>query len=282
MRFATIVEDDRLSVAVVRDRSCLVLALPEPGFASLRDIAARGAVGLQHVDGWVRSQPEAAYRSIDDVVLGPVIPDPGAIYTVGHNYLASGERRAADDGRPLIYGKAPTSVSGEGAVVTWDRAVTANVDAECELGVVIGEMAVAVDPEDAMGHVFGYTCINDISSRDPWLDGDQWLLGKSLPGFCPVGPTLVTADEVDPADLRLGCTVNGVPIQDDRTARMRYSIAEIVSFLSRHLTLQPGDLIATGTPERLNGPRGPERRLDPGDVVKVWIEGVGELTTRIA
>ena len=106
-------------------------------------------------------------------------------------------------------------------------------------------------------HVFGYTCINDVSSRDPWLDGDQWLLGKSMPGFCPVGPWIVTADELDPTDLRLGCTINGVAIQDGRTSDMRFGIAEIVSFLSRHVTLRRGDLIATGTPARL--PRRPDR-----------------------
>ena len=109
-------------------------------------------------------------------------------------------------------------MAGHGAVLTWDRTLTANVDAECELGVVIGAPATDVAARDAMAHVFGYTCINDVSSRDAWLDGDQWLLGKSMPGFCPVGPWVVTADELDPADLRLGCTINGVAIQDGRTS----------------------------------------------------------------
>jgi 2-keto-4-pentenoate hydratase/2-oxohepta-3-ene-1,7-dioic acid hydratase in catechol pathway len=160
--------------------------------------------------------------------------------------------------------------------------VTDNVDAECELGIVIGTAARNVAAEAALGHVFGYTIVNDVSSRDPWLDGDQWLLGKSLPGFCPVGPWIVTPDELDPADLQLGCTINGEPIQDGRTSAMRFSIAEIVSFLSHHLTLLPGDLIATGTPARLPSPPGPDRRLRPGDIVTAWIEGIGELTTHIA
>jgi 2-keto-4-pentenoate hydratase/2-oxohepta-3-ene-1,7-dioic acid hydratase in catechol pathway len=167
-------------------------------------------------------------------------------------------------------------------VVTWDRALTANVDPESELGVVIGERAVAVAPEDAMRHVFGYTCINDMSSRDPWLDGEQWLLGKSMAGFCPVGPGIVTRDELDPADLRLGCTLNGIAIQDGRTAQMRFSIAELVAYLSHHVALRPGDLIATGTPSRLGGPLGPDRHLQAGDVVTVWIEHIGELITTIA
>ena len=130
--------------------------------------------------------------------------------------------------RPLIYGKAASSVVGDGATIAWDRSLTANVDAEVELGVVIGTTASNVDPADAMAHVLGYTIVNDVSSRDPWLDGDQWLLGKSMPGFCPVGPRLVPADELDPSDLRLGCTINGEPIQDGRTSDMRFSVAEIV------------------------------------------------------
>ena len=134
----------------------------------------------------------------------------------------------------------------------------------------------------ADGAVFGYTIVNDVSSRDPWLDGDQWLLGKSMAGFCPVGPWIVTADELDPSDLRLGCTINGEPIQDGRTSDMRFSIAELIAFLRRHVELRPGDLIATGTPARLATPPGPERHLEPGDVVTCWIEGIGELTTHVA
>jgi 2-keto-4-pentenoate hydratase/2-oxohepta-3-ene-1,7-dioic acid hydratase in catechol pathway len=198
------------------------------------------------------------------------VSKPGAIYTVGLNY--DGPGAAPRPERPLIYGKAPSSVSAHGATLTWDRDLTPNVDAEVELGVVIG-----VD-----SGVFGYTIINDVSSRDPWLDGDQWLLGKSMPGFCPVGPVIVTADELDPTDVRLGCTINGVAIQDGQTSDMRYSIPEILEYLGRHVRLEPGDLIATGTPVRLEGELGPDRHLQPGDVVTCWIEGIGELTTTVA
>jgi 2-keto-4-pentenoate hydratase/2-oxohepta-3-ene-1,7-dioic acid hydratase in catechol pathway len=210
------------------------------------------------------------------------VPTPGAIYTVGLNYANRVEAAAARPPRPLIYGKAASSVVGDGATLRWDRSLTANVDAEVELGVVIGTAAWNVDPPEAMAHVLGYTIVNDVSSRDPWLDGDQWLIGKSMPGFCPVGPGLVSADELDPSDVRLGCTINGESIQDGRTSDMRFSVAEIVSFLSRHLELRPGDLIASGTPARLSAPPGPDRRLQPGDDVVCWIDGIGELTTHIA
>ncbi len=256
--------------------------MPDEGLGSLRAIAASGEDGLQRVRKWVEREPERAYRPLDDVELGPAVPDPGAIYTIGLNYAVPGETDDVKPPRPLVYAKLPTAVTGHRSVVTWDRSLTANVDPEAELGVVIGEQAAAVKPEDAMRHVFGYTCINDMSSRDPWLDGDQWLLGKSMAGFCPVGPWVVTRDEVAPDDLRLGCTINGVAIQDGSTAQMRFSIAEVVSYISRYTVLRPGDLIATGTPARLAGRMGPERHLQAGDVVTVWIEHIGELTTTIA
>jgi 2-keto-4-pentenoate hydratase/2-oxohepta-3-ene-1,7-dioic acid hydratase in catechol pathway len=195
---------------------------------------------------------------------------PGAIYAVGLNYDGPGAAPRPD--RPLIYGKAPSSVAAHGDTLTWDRELTPNVDAEVELGVVIG----------VAGGIFGYTIVNDISSRDPWLDGDQWLLGKSMPGFCPVGPVIVTADEFDPTDVRLGCTINGEPIQDGQTTDMRFSIAEVIDYLGRHLRLEPGDLIVSGTPPRLATPPGRDRHLQPGDVVTCWIEGIGELTTSVA
>ena len=283
MRLATIVVGGRPSVAVVRAGRYLPLAMGDPALdTSVRAIAGSGPQGLQRIDAWVAKQPDDAYRSMAGVELGPAVSDPGAIYTVGLNYRTPGDAGTGGPLRPLIYGKASASVAGDGAVLTWDRALTSNVDPECELGVVIGASALAVGPEDAMELVFGYTCINDISSRDPWLDGDQWLLGKSMAGFCPVGPWVVTRDEVTPDHLRLGCTINGVAIQDGNTGQMRFSIAEVVSYLSRHTLLRPGDLIATGTPARLAGPMGPDRHLETGDAVAVWIDQIGELRTTIA
>jgi 2-keto-4-pentenoate hydratase/2-oxohepta-3-ene-1,7-dioic acid hydratase in catechol pathway len=210
------------------------------------------------------------------------VAEPGAVYAIGRNYRVPGEVPADAPARPLVYGKATSSVAHHDATLTWDRELTANVDAEVELGVVIAERAWQVPPGGAMRYVFGYTIVNDISSRDPWLDGDQWLIGKSMPGFCPVGPWVVTIDELDPTNIRLGCTINGVAIQDGTTADMRFSIPDVIAFLSRHVVLRPGDLIATGTPPRLAGPLGPERHLQVGDEVTAWIEGIGELTTTVA
>ena len=264
MRLATIIDGGLPRPVVVRDDRVLPIAQP------LNELAARGLAGLPRVEAWVDVQPAASWRALERVRLGPAVAEPGAIYTVGLNY--DGPGAAPRPERPLIYGKAVGSVAGHGATLAWDRTVTDNVDAEIELGVVIG----------SNGSVFGYTCVNDISARDERLDGDQWLLGKSLPGFCPVGPWIVTADDFDPSDLRLTCTINGEAIQDDRTSRMRFGIPEILAFLGRHLELRPGDLIATGTPVRLTTPPGSSRRLRPGDTVTVSVEGIGELTTTIA
>ncbi len=279
MRLATIATDQGPAVAVVRDGTVIRLAT-ELDLGSMRDICAQGRPAMDRIRAWIDRDPSPGL-ALDEAALGPAVPDPGAIYTVGLNYAASDGPDPDRPQRPLIYGKAAAAVGGDGATVRWDRSLTANVDPECELGVVIGAEAGEVAASDAMGHVFGYTCINDISSRDEWLDGDQWLLGKSMPGFCPVGPWIVTADALDPRDLRLGCRINGIPVQEGRTSHMRFAIPEIVAFLSRHVRLRPGDLIATGTPARLAGPLGPDRHLEPGDEVTVWIEGIGELRSAI-
>jgi 2-keto-4-pentenoate hydratase/2-oxohepta-3-ene-1,7-dioic acid hydratase in catechol pathway len=271
MRLATILVDGRPQAAVVRDDDRVIpIDRQATGLAGIRAVAAGGQAALDRLQAWLDAQPSGAGRPLDAVTLGPAVPDPGAIYTVGLNY--DGPGAAPRPERPLIYGKAASSVASHGATLAWDRDVTDDVDAEVELGVVMG----------ANGSVFGYTCINDVSARDERLDGDQWLLGKSMPGFCPVGPWIVTVDAFDPANVALRCTIDGVPIQEGRTSSMRFGIAEIVVYLSQHLELRSGDLIATGTPVRLATPPGPGRRLQPGDTVTVSIEGIGRLTTTIA
>ena len=282
MRLATIIREDEPVAALVEDGLVLPLLIDEPWLRNVRGIVWSGSDGVARVRSWAELADPSAYRGLDEVELGPAIPDPGAIYTIGLNYRTPGEAPGEVPPRPLVYGKAVSSVGAHRGILRWDRSLTSNVDPEVELGVVIGATAAAVPARDAMDHVFGYTVINDVSSRDPWLDGDQWLVGKSMPGFCPVGPWVVTADALDPRDLRLACAVDGAAVQDDRTSSLRYSIAEVVSYLSRHVTLRPGDLIATGTPARLTTPPGPDRHLEPGDVVTAWIEGIGELTTTIA
>ena len=280
MRLACVLDGGWRDV-VVRDDRYLVLGTGDGSLDTVAAIAATGPSGPRRVGAWIDAQPSAAWRPLDAVeAIGPPIR-PGAIYTIGDNYRRPDEEPGTGPPRPLVYGKAPSSIAGHDGALSWDRSITGRVDAECELGVVIGVGGRRIDVADALRHVLGYTVVDDVSSRDPWLDGDQWLLGKSMAGFCPIGPCLVTADELDPVDLRLGTAINGIAIQDGRTSDMRFGVAEIVAFLSRHVGLSPGDLIATGTPARLAGPLGPDRHLEPGDVIDTWIEGIGRLTTLV-
>jgi 2-keto-4-pentenoate hydratase/2-oxohepta-3-ene-1,7-dioic acid hydratase in catechol pathway len=281
MRIATALLDDHAELVAIRDGRAIALPPTDAAFTSMRSLAAAGAPAVERLRAWLGSVPAGAGEPLASVELDAAVPDPGAIYTIGENY-ASDVASAARPDRPLVYAKATASVGAPGAMLSWDRSLTANVDAEVELAVVIGREAWRVQASEAAGHVLGFTCIDDISSRDPWLDGDQWLLGKSMPGFCPVGPWVVTPDELDIRRLRLGCAINGTPIQDGSTADMRTPIAEAIAYLSRHVVLRPGDLIATGTPARLPGPLGPDRHLEAGDEVAAWIEGIGVLRTYVA
>jgi 2-keto-4-pentenoate hydratase/2-oxohepta-3-ene-1,7-dioic acid hydratase in catechol pathway len=281
VRLATILVDGRPRPAVVRDDDRVIqVDTRATGLPGIRALAAGGFTAMERLTAWLDEQPLDAGSPLANVTLGPAVPDPGAIYTVGLNY--DGPGAAPRPEQPLIYGKAAGSVAGHGATLAWDRTISDDVDAEIELGVVIGAPAFRVSPAEAMDHVFGYTCINDVSARDERLDGDQWLLGKSMPGFCPVGPWIITADAFDPANVGLRATIDGEPIQEGRTTQMRHGIAEVIAYLSQHLELRPGDLIATGTPPRLATPPGPGRRLRAGDTVTVSVEGIGRLTTTIA
>ena len=181
---------------------------------------------------------------------------------------------------PVIFTKAPTTVSGP--VRRHRRSIaqaTQQVDWEVELGVVIGTSGRNINKADALRHVFGYTVINDLSARDLQQQHMQWFKGKSLDGFCPMGPVVVTADEFgDPQAKRLQLRVNGVTKQDGSTANMIFPVDVIIEWLSKGLTLEAGDIIATGTPEGVGMGRTPQEFLQNGDVVETEVEGIGILT----
>lgn len=214
-------------------------------------------------------------------LLAPV-PRPEKIICVGLNY----RDHAAEVGKPLpaepvLFGKFPNSVAGPGAAVRIPP-VTEQVDYEGELGVVIGRTAWNVPTGEALSYVFGYTVLNDLSARDLQRRFGQWTRGKAIDGFLPMGPWLVTPDEVgDPQALAIRTIVNGEVLQDSSTAQMVFGVAELVSFISQTVTLEPGDCIATGTPAGVGFVRQPPRFLHPGDEVAVEIERVGRLVTRI-
>jgi 5-carboxymethyl-2-hydroxymuconate isomerase len=180
--------------------------------------------------------------------------------------------------RPLVFTKFPTSVIGDGDAIEVDRALTQRVDWEVELAVVIGRTMRKVAVEDALTHVFGYTVANDVSARDLQFADGQWVRGKSLDTFCPLGPVIVTADEIgDPQALGLRTRVNGETVQESTTAEMVFGVAELLAFCSRSFTLEPGDVVLTGTPWGCGEFMDPPRSLQAGDVVEVEIDGIGTL-----
>jgi len=218
------------------------------------------------------------------------IPRPTKnVFCLGLNYAAHAKESSQARGRetkiptvPVIFTKAPTTVTGPYEDVPVDRQATQQVDWEVELGVVIGRSGRNIAAADALDHVFGYTVINDLSARDLQQQHMQWFKGKSLDGFCPMGPVVVTADEFgNPQAKRLQLRVNGVTKQDGSTANMIFPVNVIVEWLSKGLTLEAGDVIATGTPEGVGMGRTPQEFLQDGDVVETEVEGIGVLRNRI-
>jgi 2-keto-4-pentenoate hydratase/2-oxohepta-3-ene-1,7-dioic acid hydratase in catechol pathway len=211
-------------------------------------------------------------------LLAPV-PRPGKIVAIGRNYAD----HVAEDGSvppaaPLVFAKFPSSVVGPGADICWDPELTAQVDYEAELAVVIGRRARRVTEADALEYVLGYTCVNDVSARDLQFGDGQWVRGKSLDTFCPMGPSVVTVDELGGADdLAISCDINDERLQDARTSDMFFGVRAIISHCSQAFTLEPGDVIATGTPGGVGIFRNPPRLLADGDTVTVAIEGIGAL-----
>jgi 2,4-didehydro-3-deoxy-L-rhamnonate hydrolase len=210
------------------------------------------------------------------------ITRPGKIVCVGLNY-----RDHAEEGgqplptAPLLFAKWPNTLIGAGEAIVLPPEAT-EVDYEAELGVVMGATARRVSERDALDHVAGYICVNDVSARDLQFGDGQWTRGKSPDTFCPVGPRLVPREEIDdPQALAIRCILNGEAVQDSSTAQMIFSVAEIIAYVSQIITLEPGDLIATGTPAGVGVFRDPKVLLKDGDAVSVEIEAVGTLTNPV-
>lgn len=227
-------------------------------------------------------RPVTDYQ-VGSAPLAGAVPDvplrPGKIVAIGLNYLDHiRETGAEPPTRPLVFAKFPSSLVGHDQPVVLDEQITRRVDWEVELAVVIGRRARNVAQDEALSHVYGYTVANDISARDVQFADAQWVRGKSLDTFCPLGPVVVTADEIaDPQDLRLWTRVNGEVVQDSSTREMLFTVAQLISFCSHSFTLEPGDVLLTGTPWGCGEFTDPPRHLRPGDVVEVEAERIGTL-----
>src|ERR1700749_3575116 len=220
--------------------------------------------------------PETARIQLDQVQLTAPVPRPSKIICIGLNYRDHAAETGQDlPTRPTVFAKFPTTLTGPYDPIVLP-ALSQAVDYEGELGVVIGRQARFVAEDEALSYVGGYLCFNDVSARDVQNWTSQWTLGKSFDTFAPVGPYLVTAADVpDPQDLEIETRVNGVTVQHSNTANMVFTVAALVSLLSEVMTLEPGDIIATGTPGGIGGAQNPPRFLKDGDVVEVEIERLG-------
>lgn len=222
-------------------------------------------------------------RTVSPVELTAPLLNPSKIIAIGLNYVDhASETKLELPKTPLVFAKFPNSLTGPTDPIYLPETLTTQVDYEVELGVVIGKRAKNVARERALEHVFGYTVLNDVSARDLQFGDTQWVRGKSLDSFCPLGPVIVTADDIpDPQTLALGCEINGQVLQKDTTQNMIFGVAELIERLSHSFTLEPGDIIASGTPSGVGFTRQPPIYLRPGDTLRTWVEGVGELVNPV-
>ncbi|CAI6017411.1 fumarylacetoacetate hydrolase family protein [Cohnella sp. JJ-181] len=254
---------------------------------STDELIGEGETALSALAGLVEealrdeSSIQACALNMEDTTFAPSVAKPGKIICVGLNYKKHAEETgAAVPAYPILFNKFSNSLAAHGDCIRVPG-VTAKMDYEAELAIVIGKAAFDVKEDDALDYIYGYCAANDLSARDLQLRTSQWMLGKSLDGFCPLGPWLVTADEVgDPNRLEIRSYVNGERRQNSNTSDMIFDCKTIVSYVSRHMTLQPGDVILTGTPEGvvMGYPEERQNYLKPGDVVEIEIEKLGRLS----
>jgi 2-keto-4-pentenoate hydratase/2-oxohepta-3-ene-1,7-dioic acid hydratase in catechol pathway len=255
----------------------LLPAAGGPGRDALRDALAEG-VDLAGLTPVGEASPLASWT------LDAPVSAPGKILAIGLNYADHAREGGLEPpAAPITFVKTLNSLIGPDAPIRYSTSDSTQVDYEAELAVVIGRTARRVSEAEALDAVFGYTACNDVSARDAQFGDGQWVRGKSFDTFCPLGPWIVTADEIpDPQALGISCRVNGTTLQDSTTAEMIFGVAELISYLSRVMTLEPGDVIATGTPVGVGFARTPPVYLLDGDVVEVEIERIGVLRNPVA
>jgi 2-keto-4-pentenoate hydratase/2-oxohepta-3-ene-1,7-dioic acid hydratase in catechol pathway len=247
-----------------------------------------GEQSVQALASFVKQMEESGREDLfldeRELEFGPCVPNPGKIICVGLNYRKHAvESKMPIPEYPVLFNKFANAIAAHGDEVVLPPGAE-QYDYEAELAIVIGKRTKGVVKEEALDYVFGYCNANDLSARDLQMRTSQWLLGKSIDGFCPVGPYLVTADEVgDPNALGIRCYVNGELRQNSNTADMIFYCNEIVSYISQYITLQPGDLILTGTPEGviLGYPEEQQQWLKEGDEVTIEIDKLGRLSNRM-
>lgn len=280
MRLATIQTDEGPRAVVLRDGQYVDLQSSDAALpASVRELLEAGPAALRAAEAAVRGRKSVSYPA-DNVKLLPPIPDPHKIVCLGLNYRDHAEETGATIPKdPILFSKYATALIGDGAAIVLP-AVSHEVDYEAELVIVLGKRGRHIKPADALGYVAGYTIGHDVSARDWQLkkEGKQWMVGKTFDTFAPTGPVIVTADELPNAErLPIRLRLNGQTMQDSNTSQMIFGVAAVVSYLSQVFTIEPGDLVFTGTPPGVGFARKPPVYLKGGDTVEVEIEGIGVL-----
>ena len=252
-----------------------VVDLTPLGFSSLLDVIEAGDAGRRKVGAYVGGQPGTP---LDQVRLLAPIPKPRKLICVGLNYRDHAEETGQEIPKvPTIFNKFATAVIAPGDPIILPR-VSTSPDYEAEFAFVIGRGGRHVAPENWANHIFGYTILNDVSARDYQRATSQWLIGKTFDTFAPIGPWIVTKDEIaDPHALDIRMVINGEVLQDSNTKHLIFKIPELVAYLSSVFTLEPGDIVSTGTPSGVGAARKPPRWLRPGDDVRVLVPAIGEL-----
>lgn len=251
-------------------------------WASNRQVIQADPEALARLDEAARTlaagaASQSAVRPLADVHLGPPIPDPGKIICLGLNYRSHAEEAGFTPPQvPILFAKFSNALNGPYDPILLPE-VSREVDYEAELALVIGKICKHVDSASAYEYIAGYMALNDVSARDLQMRVSQWLSGKTLDTFAPCGPALVVGEIDDPQNLAITTRLNGEPLQQGDTRNMIFPIPEILAYVSSLMTLQPGDIIATGTPEGVGFMRQPPIFLQPGDVVEVEIEAIGAL-----
>ncbi|HTX34634.1 MAG TPA: fumarylacetoacetate hydrolase family protein [Bryobacteraceae bacterium] len=280
MRFVNIQRDSYAEPGVQVEDT--ILGLRGAGFHNLISVMTGGTDAADGIARWIETHPFSEEVEVADARLLAPIARPPKIICVGLNY----RDHAAESGLalpevPTIFAKFPTAVIGPGQAIVLPKHST-RPDYEAELCVVIGKGGRNIPAGRWQEHVFGYTILNDVSARDYQMATSQWMIGKTFDTFAPVGPAIVTADEIpDPHNLHISLELNGQVMQDSNTSNLIFKIPQLIEYLSSVFTLETGDLIATGTPAGVGFARKPPVYLKAGDEVRIQIEGIGELANPV-
>ncbi len=280
MRFVTIQRDGYTEPGVLLDGR--VIPIQGAGLSSLLEVIAGGADAQNRVRRWIGGPPSSHSLDPAGLTFAAPIPRPPKLICIGLNYRDhAAESKLAIPEVPTMFAKFPTAVIGPGHPIVLPRNST-KPDYEAEFAVVIGRRGRHVAEDRWRDYVFGYTILNDVSARDFQMATSQWMIGKTFDTFAPIGPAIVTADEIaDPHNLRISLTLNGETMQDSNTSNLIFKLPQLIAYLSSVFTLEPGDIIGTGTPAGVGFARKPPRWLQPGDEVRIQIEGLGELVNPV-